>query len=117
MPRLSDTMTTGTVANWLKKVGDTAQKILEKTPEMLEKAGKTIKEISDFGKRLFKKGAADDDIDGGADDLMPDIAKVSYLLEKTKDIIRYNFRTAKIRHNLSKFSVKLNHMEKIMLKF
>lgn len=49
-------------------------------------------------------------IGGNIDDnqtLLPEIAKVGYMLDRAKDIIRYNFRTARIRENLNKFNVEI----------
>ncbi len=75
---------------------------------VLQGVGETIKTIDKtakhFGIDFSAIGEKAKKMIGSAEEILPEIARIGYALERTKDIIRYNFRTAKVRQNLHKMS-------------
>lgn len=94
------------------KFAETAKKLypplLNLGSEALGAASKHLKDMAEAksgkGEQNYIGGMLGTEIDNS---VLPNITGVGYSLNMAKDIIRYNFRTAKIRENLNKFSVEI----------
>lgn len=87
----------------LKKTGD----YINKAPEYLKKASDFVGNVTENVTTAYKNIVGKDELDefeGGAEDIYPEITKISYMLDRSKDVVRYAFQTAKIKENLQKFS-------------
>lgn len=111
-------MEEGGDSNSLNDVSNMAKETVDALPDMINNASDSVAKIAEsaksaFGKLkgAFKKGSKEDvvcaddfGVDGGAEDILPEITKIAYMLERTKDLIKYAFRTSKIKDNLKRFS-------------
>lgn len=94
------------------RFAETAKKLypplLNLGSEALGAASKHLKEMAEAksgkGEQNYMGGMLGTELDNST---MPNITGIGYSLNMAKDIIRYNFRTAKIRENLNKFSVEI----------
>lgn len=92
-----------------------AKKVTEKIPGAIQQFGKSVgeigKSVGEIGKEIGKIGKGEDDysgaeeaIEGGTEDILPEVARIAYDFNRVRDIVRYHMRTAKVLENLKTFS-------------
>lgn len=101
------------------------KKAAEMAKEALESTAVVAKAVSEAASNVVEKinkpkegrdeecddcfeGGVEGSADGGmVDMIMPEVTRMGYTLDRTRDVINYNFRTSRIRQNLNKFSSEM----------
>lgn len=110
----------GDSKSFVKKIGEKVEKYVKESPENLRKAkefaneaGKVLGELSESAEKVLGRADETEDdfeelnVEGGYDEILPEITRIAYMLDKSKEIITYQFRIAKIRENLLKASTEM----------
>ena len=100
----------GAFLDAIKRVGQLTKKAIEKAPSAIEKGEKVVTQgLSSFGNIAQSFGQARAQIKAakGGGLSIPEITRMSYQLNRLKQVILYYFRTARIRVNLAKASQEM----------